>query len=136
MQARQERERARPRIVIASSEYNSLLALAEKASEKDSRVGDYLASELSRASIVPDGAAAPNVVRMGSIVTYREDATSRVRKVTLVYPKDADIDRNCISVLTPIGAALIGLAPDQTIDWPSPAGAMESLTVVSVENEA
>jgi regulator of nucleoside diphosphate kinase len=69
---------------------------------------------------------------MGSTVTYREDANGRVRTVTLVFPKDANIDQHRISILTPIGAALIGLSPAQTIEWPAPGGTMETLTVLNV----
>src|SRR5690606_24096092 len=96
---------------------------------------EYLADELSRAHIVPDEAAAPEVVRMGSKVTYREDSSGRVRTVTLVFPKDANIYQQRISILTPIGAALIGLRPGQSIDWPTPGGGTETLTVLSVTNE-
>lgn len=125
---------ARPRIVVTAGEHASLTGLAERAMERDSPVGEYLAEELSRAYIVPDEACSQNVVRMGSTVTYREDASGRTRTVTLVYPKDANIDRQRISILTPIGAALIGLSPAQTIDWPSPSGSTETLTVLNVEN--
>ena len=125
----------RPRIVVTSGDHGVLTGLAERAAERDSPVGEYLAEELSRAFIVPDDQCATNVVRMGSTVTYREDASSRVRTVTLVYPRDANIDMQRISILTPIGAALIGLSPAQTIQWPSPTGAMETLTVLNVVNE-
>lgn len=124
----------RPRIVVTAGEHALLTGLAERALERDSPVGEYLADELSRAYIVPDDACASNVVRMGSTVTYREDASGRVRTVTLVLPRDADIDRQRISILAPIGAALIGLSPAQTIEWPSPSGAMETLTVLNVTN--
>jgi regulator of nucleoside diphosphate kinase len=127
---------ARPRIVIAAGEHTLLMNLAEKAIRQDSPIGDYLAEELSRAFIVPDDSCAANVVRMGSAVTYRDDTTSRVRKVTLVYPHDADVDQHRISVLTPIGAALIGMSTAQSIQWPSPAGEMKSLTVLDVSNDA
>jgi regulator of nucleoside diphosphate kinase len=125
----------RPRIVVTAGEHTLLMGLAERALERESSVGEYLAEELSRAFIVPDDACAPNVIRMGSTVTYREDATARIRTVTLVYPREADIDRHRISILTPIGAALIGLSPSQTIQWPSPGGAMATLTVLDVSNE-
>ena len=125
----------RPRIVIAAGEHARLMGLAETAMERDSPVGEYLSEELSRAHIVPDESCYPFVVRMGSHVTYVEDATRRTRKVTLVYPTDADIDRGRISILTPIGAALIGLSPAQSIQWPSPGGGMSSLTVLDVKNE-
>jgi Transcription elongation factor len=78
----------------------------------------------------------PNVVRMGSLVTYVDETTGRTRTVTLVYPDAADIDQNRISILTPIGAALIGLRPSQSITWPLPDGRVGSLKVVAVSNEA
>lgn len=126
----------RPRIVVSAGEHALLTGLAERAIERDLPIGEYLAEELSRAYVVPDDARADNVVRMGSTVTYREDASGRTRTVTLVYPKDANIDRQRISILTPIGAALIGLSPSQTIEWPTPSGGMETLTVLDVTNEA
>jgi len=125
----------RPRIIIAAGEHTILQGLADKALQNDSPIGEYLVDELSRASIVPDGECAPNVVRMGSTVTYREDATARIRKVTLVYPHEADIAQQRVSILTPIGAALIGMSTDQAIQWPSPGGAMESLTVLDVSHD-
>lgn len=130
---RSDKTPLRPRIVIAAGEYPRLMDLAERAIEQDSPVGEYLAEELSRAHIVPDEQCSPYVVRIGSRVTYTDDATSRLRKVTLVYPHDADIESNRISVLTPIGAALIGMSPAQSIQWLSPDGSTGSLTVLDVE---
>jgi regulator of nucleoside diphosphate kinase len=126
----------RPRIVITASELAVLLRLAENEARSRSPVREYLVEELSRAFVVPDEDIAPHVVRMGSRVTYREDQTSRVRKVKLVFPREANIELNFVSVLTPIGAALIGLSPAQTIQWPSPGGEMHSLTVLNVGNES
>ena len=54
---------------------------------------------------------------MESEVTFRDDATGSQKQVTLVYPKAADIDAGRISVLTPIGAALIGLSAGQAISF-------------------
>ena len=127
---------ARPRIVVTAGEHALLTGLAERAMERDSPVGEYLAEELSRANIVPDDRCADNVVRMGSTVTYREDGSGKTRTVTLTFPHEADIDRQRISILTPIGAALIGLSPTQTIEWPTPGGEMEALTVLDVTNQA
>jgi regulator of nucleoside diphosphate kinase len=136
MQTTQHARIARPRIVIAATEHRQLWQLAERAQERDeqSHVVDFLVDELSRAYIVPDGACATNVVQIGSDVTYREESTSRVRRVKLVFPHEANIDHNRVSVLTPIGAALIGLTIAQTIEWPAPAGRREALTVLDVSN--
>jgi regulator of nucleoside diphosphate kinase len=70
---------------------------------------------------------------MGSQVDFRDDGTAQVHRVTLVYPDQADITVGKISVLTPIGAALIGLYQGQTINWQSPAGDWRSLTVMAVD---
>jgi regulator of nucleoside diphosphate kinase len=123
----------RPNIVIAASEHARLTALAERAMTQDSPVGEYLAEELVRAQVVPDEDCAFDVVRMGSRVTYR-DANGKTRTVSVVYPTDADIGAQRISVLTPIGAALIGLRAGQTIQWLLPEGGESSLTVLAVEN--
>ncbi len=124
---------ARPRIVLTAGEHAVLTSLAERSAARDTAVGEYLAEELSRAYIVPDDARTPNVVRMGSKVTYREEKTGRTRTVTVVYPREADIEQQRVSVLTPIGAALIGLSPTQSIEWQAPDGEPGLLTVLAVE---
>jgi regulator of nucleoside diphosphate kinase len=69
---------------------------------------------------------------MGSQVVYRDEETGRIREVTLVYPHQADINLNRISVLTPVGAALIGLAEGQSIEFRTPTPERRSLTVLVV----
>ena len=68
---------------------------------------------------------------MGSETTF-EDDSGRVQRVTLDYPRDADISEGKISVLTPIGAALIGLKVGQTITWETRTGEIKRLTVREV----
>lgn len=69
---------------------------------------------------------------MESEVTFRDDATGLQKQVTLVYPNAADIDAGRVSVLTPIGAALIGLSAGQAISFETPSGEQRSLTVLDV----
>jgi regulator of nucleoside diphosphate kinase len=71
-------------------------------------------------------------VRMGSTVAFRDEITKRTYDVMLVFPPDADIERRRVSVLTPMGAALIGLSTGQTITFHSRDGARRELTVLSV----
>lgn len=88
----------------------------------DTEAVEQLDAELARAEVVPQSEIADDVVTMNSEVVY-EDATSGVqRKVRLVYPKDADAERGCVSVLAPLGSALLGLRVGQTIDWRMPSG--------------
>jgi regulator of nucleoside diphosphate kinase len=126
----------RPRIVISATEHARLMALAYAAEKRVPEIAEYLTDELTRAEIVEDEQCDPKVVRMGSTVTYRDEAAGRTRTVTLVYPDAADIEQNRISILTPIGAALIGLSPSQSITWRSPDGRESSLTVLNVVNAA
>lgn len=111
------------------------MALADAAEKRAPVVAEFLADELSRAQVVSDDQCDPNVVRMGSRVTYLDETSGRTRTVTLVYPDAANIDQGLVSILTPIGAALIGLSPGQSISWPNPDGKMGTLKVVSVVNE-
>jgi regulator of nucleoside diphosphate kinase len=69
---------------------------------------------------------------MQSEVTFRDDVSGQTRTVTLVFPDAADVDSGRISILTPIGAALIGLSAGQTIEFQTPAGGWRSLTVIKV----
>lgn len=124
---------ARPGIAIAASDYARLVSLAEGPDR--SEVTEYLSGELTRARIVGNDELAANIVRMGSRVTYRDLATGRTRVITLVYPREADMARNRVSVLTPIGAALIGLRPGHSMDWPTPEGGSGSLSVIDVSND-
>jgi regulator of nucleoside diphosphate kinase len=70
---------------------------------------------------------------MGSRVTFRDDVTGQVRTVKLVYPGEADVAQGTISVLTPIGAALIGLSVSQSIEWDTVSGGRRSLTVLAAD---
>ncbi|RUT29234.1 nucleoside diphosphate kinase regulator [Arsenicitalea aurantiaca] len=118
----------RPQIVVAQSEHRQLLAMAAAGT---STAADTLLDEMERARVVADASLNPNVVRMGSRVQYRTDEDD-LKNVTLVYPIDADISESKVSVLTPVGAALIGLRPGQSITWQARDGRKNVLTVLSV----
>ncbi|WDR07261.1 nucleoside diphosphate kinase regulator [Devosia rhodophyticola] len=121
----------RPQITIAQSEHRQLLALAAGGSGAMSPAADSLMAEIERARIVPDAKLPQDIVRMGSRVQYRTDRDDLV-SVELVYPVQADISRGRVSVLTPVGAALIGLRTGQSITWETRDGRNNVLTVLSV----
>ena len=95
-----------------------------------------LQSELARAIVVSDEAVPPDVVTMHSCVTYIDEATGVRREVTLVYPPEADGAQGRVSVLAPVGTALLGLSAGQSIDWPFPDGRRRRLTVHGVRQPA
>lgn len=106
-------------IIITSSDLERLLPVLD---QHDTPASDSLASELHRAVVVDQRAVPADVVTMNSEVVYEDCATGVRRNVKVVYPKDADAGRGHISVLAPIGSALLGLRVDQTIEWPVPTG--------------
>ncbi len=80
-----------------------------------------------RANAVPERS-----VQMGSMVDYTT-ADGKARRVQLVYPAEADIAAGRISVLTPVGTALLGLSVGQSIDWVGNDGKQHVLNVIAVE---
>lgn len=123
-----------PQIVIPANDYDRLATLAEAAERNMPQIADYLIRELDRAQVVADEECDEQIVRVGSHVTYRDEFNGRERTVMLVWPHDVDVNRSRISVLTLIGAALLGMKPLQSIEWPSPVGGPRKLTVLAVYN--
>lgn len=121
-----------PTITLGSAEHHQLAVLAMVGRGHTADDSDYLNYELDRARVVPDHRVPADTVRMGSIVTYRS-GDGGMHTVELVYP-DYAIARDKVSVLSPVGTALIGLTPGQTITWRGPNGAAHKLTVISVAN--
>ncbi len=121
----------RPAIVIGRTDYERLNNLAFAAADRIPEISDGLLIELERARVVADVSVPKNVVRMGSSVEYETD-TRDVRTVTLVFPGDADIAEGKISVLTPIGTALLGLTVGQTMDWTARDDRRHKLTILAV----
>lgn len=119
-----------PDIVISNQDHRTLLRLAMANTGHTADNSDDLLNELDRAVIVPDGFVPSDVVRMGSTVTFR--SRDEVRTVQLVFPKDADISQSKVSILTPIGTALIGLRTGQSITWRMRTARKEALTVLRV----
>ncbi|ANL68607.1 nucleoside diphosphate kinase regulator protein (plasmid) [Rhizobium phaseoli] len=121
----------RPAITIGKGEHGRLTKLAEAHASKYPDVSDELLQELERARVVDDALVPPDVVHMGSTVCFTSDL-GEDRQVTLVFPGEADIAEGKISILTPIGVALIGLKTGQSIDWTARDGRLHRLTVDTV----
>lgn len=119
-----------PPIVVVRDDLDKLKALATV----ESPVADYLANELERAQVVDSPADAAAVVRLGSKVRFTESANGDGRELTLVMPNEADIDAGRISILTPVGAALLGLSAGQGITFTLPNGSERALNVLDVAN--
>lgn len=91
-----------------------------------------LESELVRAVVVPRDQIPKDVVTMNSRVVFEDETTGEKREITLVYPKQADIGSGKVSVLVPVGTALLGVKVGQSIDWELPNGVKHRYKVVAV----
>lgn len=120
-----------PDIVVNTEDHRMLTKLAYAGINEASTVADDLLYELDRASVVPPEQLPFDVVSLGSTVRFRTSEGDQ-REVTLMLPAEADIADNRISVMTPIGAALIGLRKGQSITWLTRDGRKQMLTVLRV----
>lgn len=121
-----------PRIVVSKSDHDRLTDLATASLDRLPETAQELLEEMGRAEIVGAPAVPANVVGMGSTVTFQSE-DGRKRRVTLVFPVAEDIAESRVSVLTPIGTALIGLSEGQSIEWSARDGRRHRLTVLAVE---
>jgi regulator of nucleoside diphosphate kinase len=117
-----------PHLIVTDADVERLLPVFE---QHDTAASELLESELHRAVIVPQREIPPDVVTMNSEVVYEDCATRAARTVRVVYPKDADAASGRVSVLAPIGSALLGLRVGQEIEWNVPSGARR-IRVVAV----
>lgn len=95
-------------------------------------VDHALAEELDRAIVVPSDRTPKDVVTMNSRLIYSDENTGTTREIELVYPGEADPMSGRISVLAPVGCALLGLSTGQSIDWGLPRGKIHRLRVERV----
>jgi regulator of nucleoside diphosphate kinase len=117
-------------ILLAHRDFESLLRLLE-----NTRSAHDLEEELNRAFVVDDAELPVDVVTMNSWVRFADAETGAESEVELVYPHRADADQNRISILAPVGTALIGLRVGQSIKWPMPRGVFREFKVVSVRRK-
>jgi regulator of nucleoside diphosphate kinase len=122
-----------PPIAMTRAEAEKLARIADAAGGPLQQAAEVLAREVARAELIDEADAPAGLVRIHSRVAFRDDVTGQERTVTLVYPDEADVTEGRISVLTPVGAALIGLSVGQSIAWQSPSGGWRSLTVLKAE---
>lgn len=122
----------RPPIHLIDTEADAIAHLAAHVEERTPEVSAMLLGEIERAT-VHDAAHIPlDVVTMNATVDFVDEATGTSRSVQLVYPQEADIAAGRISILTPVGAGLIGLREGQSIAWPDRDGHVRNLTVLKV----
>lgn len=122
------------------SEYNEFEPLVvsheDYARLRQYALNDELADEFDRAIVVHTERIPANVVTMYARCTYLDEHLGTQREIELVYPDEADPATGKVSVLTPVGSALIGLRVGQAILWDFPDGSVRRLKVTAVSKAA
>lgn len=122
----------RPPIHLLDSEADLLGELALRAEHRHPVVAAMLLAEIERAELHDEETLPPGVVTLGAEVEFLDEAKDQRRTVRVVLPSEADIAEGRISVMTPMGAGLVGLSAGQTIDWPDIEGRERRLRILSV----
>lgn len=126
-------------ITIAFADHDRLLKLIDSA-RLDWRIsGDHLQSlegELARATLVESEELPSDVVAMHSTVWFCDLDTDESERYTLVLPSEADVTCNRISVLAPIGTALLGFRVGDTLKWRVPQGTRRLKITKVVQRQA
>ena len=122
----------KPTIHVIHTEADALYELAMSIEERSPDVAGKLCEELDRANVVAAEDLPHDVVTMQSEVEFVDERSGDRRKVQLVWPRDANLDQNRLSVLTLVGAGLIGMRAGSAIDWPDRSGRERCLRIVDV----
>ena len=121
-----------PSIVVSQHDMDRLDAMLESPQWRQHAATDALLGELARAE-VRDAADMPaGVVGMHSRVECVDERSGDRHELTLVFPQEADVDAGKVSILAPVGSALLGLSIGQSIDWTTPEGRSLRLRVTAV----
>ncbi len=123
-----------PPVVISEGDRERLVPVAMSAlrSDRPAPSASNLLGELARATILEKDAVPQNVVVMGSEVETHDDIRKTRARLRLVYPDEAALESDTVSVLTPLGVALIGLSEGASIQWCTATGDLSRITVVHV----
>jgi regulator of nucleoside diphosphate kinase len=114
-----------PEIFITTKDAEKLRELIRKAYHSDYRGSDYLkklAEEIEKAAVVQSNQIPPDVITLNSTARLVDQKTDEEMLYTLVFPEDADISQGKISILAPIGTAMLGYKVGDTFEWDTPGG--------------
>ena len=124
-----------PNITITTKDAARLETLLETLSADGFPGRKALEEELYRANVVAPEEVPPSVVTMNSTVRFVMLPSGTERRLKLVYPGKSDASEDSISILAPVGSALLGLSEGDDIRWPNPNGGTLHLVVQEVEDQ-
>ena len=124
-----------PQIHISEQDYDRIAGMALRIRHNEPGLSRLILEEIDRAEVCPAEDLPGNVVTLGSEVEFIDDSNGTKRRVQLVLPAEADIEQDRISILTPVGAGLIGMSVGREISWPCPDGRARMLKILEVNQQ-
>lgn len=124
------------RLLLAKEDYEIIMSYIRRGlpslsfNRKDAEI---LEMELKKAKLVQRDELPQDVVRLNSKVIIKQELNDRVLELTVVTPEKANIRQKLISIMSPIGTALIGFRKGQRVKWKAPAG-KTTFTIMDVQN--
>lgn len=122
----------RPEITISSLDSERLYDLIDALPANSYAGVNELIDELDRANVVEPAEIPPTIVTMNSTVKFVVQSSKEEFMLTLVYPKDLDASGKKLSILAPVGSALLGLSQGDEIEWPKPGGGLIQVKIEEV----
>lgn len=120
-------------ITVSSRDMRRLEQLLEQPSWSNAPGIDALRDELARANVVEPDKMPAEIVTMHSTARVEDESTGESHELTLVYPREVDGSAGKVSVLAPVGSAMLGLRVGQSIEWTMPGGRHARLRVTAIE---
>ena len=121
-----------PSIKISSLDFERIESLLDSLAPNSFPEADLLAAELDRAQVIDPKEMPADVVTMNSRVRFAVEPSGKQYELTLVYPKGIDGTAGKISILAPVGSALLGLSVGQEIEWPAPGGGIVRVRIIDI----
>lgn len=123
---------SQPTIVMSSLDADRLDKLIESLPGPSFPGKKALEAELERADVIDPADMPSTVVTMNSEVLFKVDSSSEEFCLTLVYPNNVDSTGKTISILAPVGSALLGLSIGDEIEWPKPGGGVMKVLIADI----
>ena len=129
-------QKTNKKLLLTKNDYNTIMSYVRKglsAITFNRKDAEELERELKNAKLVNREDLPADVVRLNSTVVIREEKENKLLELTLVTPEKANIKQRLISIMSPIGTALIGFRKGQQVKWKVPAG-KKTFTILEVQN--
>lgn len=130
-------EKTKNRLVLAKDDYEIIMSYIRKGLPTitfNRQDAEELEMELKKARVVHKNELPEDIVRLNSTVTIKEEKENKIIELTVVTPERANIKQRLISIMSPIGTALIGFRKGQQVKWKVPAG-KKTFTIMDVQNQ-